>query len=465
MRDYRRAYDVADVDGDNALEREELEMVITAMNPRHGLSREDLRYLWDVMVSASSSVDTAAANDGQTEGSINFLQYLHGIAAVAKDERAAGWLNVEQPNKWELLSLLVDTPVSEVEEAKILESLSALERMGIRMLKNDRVDMDKENMRAVLKRAGEGRLRHLNAEQISRMHSLKRTAWLLSAFIGFIMTVIPCAMENLLVMNLEVDGVKDRFDVCLPFSAIQWGEAAAADNVNASVGVGEEATSFPRMVYPTEAIVKNWELLQCQIRPWNSTEVGRQADAAAATSEWYDSVQIQPSVEYYDWRVYYDSGAVGESGVCLPGATWADSDDKLAKCQVCECEVCQCMHHVNGVPGGVTDPTANPIIRFWVVLGIAIGLNVVGEIALLMRTAVKYCTKVAWALDQRLVPLNSDRAFVADSLVRAAFELGNPDSPVLGVDPQAEERSKLKILMLVLLYKAKVRKNDLFEPF
>ena len=63
------------------------------------------------------------------------------------------------------------------------------------------------------------------------------------------------------------------------------------------------------------------------------------------------------------------------------------------------------------------------------------------------------------------MPLNSDRAFVADSLVRAAFELGNPDSPVLGVDPQAEERSKLKILMLVLLYKAKVRKNDLFEPF
>ena len=53
--------------------------------------------------------------------------------------------------------------------------------------------------------------------------------------------------------------------------------------------------------------------------------------------------------------------------------------------------------------------------------------------------AVYYCVKVSWALDQRLVPLNKDRAFVADSLVRAAFELGNPDSPVLGVDPHTEQ--------------------------
>ena len=64
--------------------------------------------------------------------------------------------------------------------------------------------------------------------------------------------------------------------------------------------------------------------------------------------------------------------------------------------------------------------------------------------------------RVSWALDQRLVPLNQDRAFVADSLVRAAFELGNPVSPVMGVDPGAEPKSKFKILLLVLAYKGKV---------
>ena len=40
--------------------------------------------------------------------------------------------------------------------------------------------------------------------------------------------------------------------------------------------------------------------------------------------------------------------------------------------------------------------------------------------------------RVSWALDQRLVPLIGSSA--VDSLVRAAFELGNPISPVMGVD-------------------------------
>jgi hypothetical protein len=46
--------------------------------------------------------------------------------------------------------------------------------------------------------------------------------------------------------------------------------------------------------------------------------------------------------------------------------------------------------------------------------------------------------KVAWALDYRLVPLNEDRAFIADSLVRGAMELGNPNNIVYGVDPKSD---------------------------
>eukprot|EP01050_Picozoa_sp_SAG11_P051686 SAG11_NODE_29515_length_310_cov_0.687204_1_plen_42_part_01 len=41
-----------------------------------------------------------------------------------------------------------------------------------------------------------------------------------------------------------------------------------------------------------------------------------------------------------------------------------------------------------------------------------------------MYFCAKYAVKVSWALDFRLIPLNADRMFVADSLVRAAFELG-----------------------------------------
>ncbi len=227
MRDLRRAYDVADVDGNDAVEFDEFEMVITALNPLHGLSHDDVLYLWQVMLAASPEETRAHGHargrtPSQASESMNFLDYLHGMAAVQKDPRAAGWLDVEQPNKWELLCLLVDTPVSKAEEHKLLEDLTGLERMGINMLKNDQRPMDKDNMRAVLKRAGEGRLRDLNPEQVSRMRSLKTTGWLLSGLIGFIFTIVPCAVENYLVADIGIDGVKDRFDVCQPFSVIRW---------------------------------------------------------------------------------------------------------------------------------------------------------------------------------------------------------------------------------------------------
>ena len=51
------------------------------------------------------------------------------------------------------------------------------------------------------------------------------------------------------------------------------------------------------------------------------------------------------------------------------------------------------------------------------------------EIALLMYCQVYYATRVAWALDMRMSPLNADRAFVADSLVRVREPLGSPQSP------------------------------------
>eukprot|EP01047_Picozoa_sp_COSAG01_P006338 COSAG01_NODE_229_length_21089_cov_575.019194_9_plen_68_part_00 len=64
------------------------------------------------------------------------------------------------------------------------------------------------------------------------------------------------------------------------------------------------------------------------------------------------------------------------------------------------------------------------LIWFWVLNTISIVGWVIIEIGLLMYFCAKYAVKVSWALDFRLIPLNADRMFVADSLVRAAFELG-----------------------------------------
>lgn len=251
MRDLRRAFDIADVDGSDAVEFDEFEMVITSLNPMHGLSHDDVLYLWDLMMAESPH---EARTPGKELKTMNFLQFLHGMSAVAKDEKAAGWLDLEQPNKWELLSLLVDTPVSAAEERALLEKLSGMEQMGIKMLQNDQAPMDKERMRAVLKRAGNGDLRRLNPEQVARMHSLKKNGWLLCGFIGFATTIVPCAVENYLVAEIGIDGVKDRFDVCQPFSVIQWdGNSSSIDERRGT------------MTYPTQAIRDNWGSMMCQV--------------------------------------------------------------------------------------------------------------------------------------------------------------------------------------------------------
>ena len=127
--------------------------------------------------------------------------------------------------------------------------------------------------------------------------------------------------------------------------------------------------------------------------------------------------------------------------------------DKV-KCTFCSCELCSCLPPIDDRG----EPDHDVIIVFWTLNMAFIIFNIVFELMMLMYLAVRYCVQVAWALDYRLVPLNADRAFVADSLVRAAFELGNPDSPVLGVDPHRETTSsnRMRIALMVILYKAKV---------
>ena len=360
-----------------------------------------------------------------------------------------------QPNKWELLSLLIDTPVSQLEEKQILANLDGIEKMGIAMIKRDLLPMDKERMKGVLNRAGNGELRKLDPSQKDRMAGCKNKATLVSGFIGFLLTVVPCAAEMLLIDYLKVDGAKDRYDVCNLYSEIKW-------------DVNETAGESPFMEYPLPDAKDNWRLLACSVRPVNASTVYYNSvfdetmyygvDTTVDTGQgemYWDSLKIQRRDEYYDSKAYLPANWDGDA-LCLPGKTWQDEyENNKERCANCECEICQCFHHKDGAIGGEVGGK-NPVLEFWVILGSMIAINVVFEIALLMYYAVQYCVKVAWALDQRLVPLNADRAFVADSLVRAAFELGNPTSPVLGVDPHTEQAGKLKVLVMVLLYKGKV---------
>ena len=54
--------------------------------------------------------------------------------------------------------------------------------------------------------------------------------------------------------------------------------------------------------------------------------------------------------------------------------------------------------------------------------------------------------------------MQAERAFVANALIRQCFEMGNPRSSVLSVDPEAESTTKrrLRIAVLAGLYMVKV---------
>jgi hypothetical protein len=110
---------------------------------------------------------------------------------------------------------------------------------------------------------------------------------------------------------------------------------------------------------------------------------------------------------------------------------------------------------------------------FWGLNVPGIIITVLAEIYLMGFAALRASCLIAAEYEFRLTPLNESRAFVARSFIRATFELGNPGSAVLGVDPAQKTGLQLKLesFVLALLYMLKVLllglaiKLLLWQPF
>jgi hypothetical protein len=434
--------DTADVDGSLDLDFEKLDMVVLSLDSEHNLTHEDMLYYWGVL---SQRDETPTREEAEKMEGLSFNGFLHGMARAQKDPTCCTWMNMDKPNKWEMLSLLIDTPVSAAEEQRILAGLDRIDKLGINMIKKQHSEMDREHMREVLTRAGEGKLRVLNEQQVDRMTSLKSSAILLSGLIGLICCIIPAYMENYLCEEFGVDGFKDTYWVCheqshrvtngTDFELDDWYEPSTPLDPDEMLctTVHVNMTSCLGNYYDDEVVVIDKEKYDSGPPDYkfvNKDFYPRGLATEDKHREGYRSVQFDPFVKKLD----------------------ANYNSIKKICSNCECWVCACVSHEDGVIDVAAD---NKLITWWVILGITIALNIVFELGFLMYYAVYYATRVAWAIDIRLHPLNADRAFVADSLVRAAFELGNPESVVMGVDPHAADDGHTFKIAALALYKGK----------
>ena len=69
--------------------------VVTAMDPHHSLTHEDMLYLWDIMCRWAKENNPEKANADGTF-TLNFTEYLHGMADVKKHEKCKDWLDVNK---------------------------------------------------------------------------------------------------------------------------------------------------------------------------------------------------------------------------------------------------------------------------------------------------------------------------------------------------------------------------------
>ena len=365
---------------------------------------------------------------------LDFNQFLHGMALAQHDPRTKQWINVFEPNRWELLSLIIDTPVSEVEDARIYKSMSAIERVGVGMLRRKRVDMDMERVRLVMTKAATGALRKLDEQQMHKMTRLHRGAIITCAMIGFGFGAAAAIAENILCFFFAIDGFKDTYWIC---------------TVDSELDTDPNSTSFGLYVPTFEGLANPDEMLCSSIH----------VNASTCANDFLDTAWVLDADDARLGGGYFPPGTKNpfeEKQVNYFG--WSTlkkgSDSMVNICRACECVVCGCATHAP-IIGRVEMGAENKQALFWAFLGPVLAVAVAMEIGTLLYFAMQYTTLVAWALDFRLAPLNKDRAFVAESLVRAAFELGNPDSPLLGVDPQQEEGDGSKLLLLIV-FKMKV---------
>ena len=184
---------------------------MTDRNPKAEIKVEDIKKVWDVL------------NPDAKEW-IPFSEYAKGMVLVKRDPVLCSLVPMDVPNRFQLLSLLIDTPINEETEKMIFNKLQPLEKVGVNMLQKMGAEtMSKAEIEVKLKEACAGQLHYLSEDQRKAVNSVHNSCMFQAFFIGTFFNFLVGANENVLVWYYETDGIGDAYWTCLDNSdPRQW---------------------------------------------------------------------------------------------------------------------------------------------------------------------------------------------------------------------------------------------------
>lgn len=93
-------------------------MCIRSMHPTANVDHDDVVRVWAVL-------------NPENKPWIPYGEFVKGMIKTKNDEELAGLVPLDIPNRFMLLSLLIDTPINEDQEKLITDKLGRAEKAGI----------------------------------------------------------------------------------------------------------------------------------------------------------------------------------------------------------------------------------------------------------------------------------------------------------------------------------------------
>jgi hypothetical protein len=204
IRILKYAFELIDSNGDGTLSYEEFTQAADALTTTK-VSDQFATELWGI-------VAPVQAKDG--EGVITFVEFATGMATVQSDPVYSKKFDLFETNV--LMSMIVDLPVSKVEEQHLLAGMSGLERAGMSVAKrSDHHEWSAEKRNAVMQTVQKRQIHVLTDSQRAAMNTVHKRNVYQGAVAGFLSGLVCAIFENLLTWWLQTDGVANPFH-CVP---------------------------------------------------------------------------------------------------------------------------------------------------------------------------------------------------------------------------------------------------------